>query len=82
MQKHFLRSLEWKGPVAGVNEMRRHYANYLRGLPGVKDYRQQLVTTQEPECILNVLDEVEKKYHGFEYETPAIYAGAAAQQTA
>src|ERR1700754_1182632 len=27
-RKHLRRSIEWKNPVVGVNEMRRHYANY------------------------------------------------------
>src|SRR6188508_2924500 len=25
---HVLKSIEWKNPVVGINEMRRHYANY------------------------------------------------------
>jgi len=41
---HLHKSIEWKGPKLGILEMRRHYANYFRGLPGVKAYREQLVT--------------------------------------
>jgi len=41
---HLHKSIEWKGPKLGILEMRRHYANYFRGLPGVKVYREQLVT--------------------------------------
>src|SRR5437773_5322264 len=36
--KHLHRSYEWKGPVVGIFEMRRHYANYLKGLPNIKEY--------------------------------------------
>src|ERR1700712_3199183 len=39
IRKHLYKSVEWKGLVVGINEMRRHYANYLKGLPGIKDYR-------------------------------------------
>ena len=30
-KKHLKRSLEWKGPMIGIFEMRRHYTNYLKG---------------------------------------------------
>ena len=30
-KKHLIKSVEWKGPVVGINEMRRHYTNYLKG---------------------------------------------------
>ena len=33
IRKHLYRSVQWKNPVVGVNEMRRHYANYLKGMP-------------------------------------------------
>ena len=33
---HLFKSVEWKGPIVGINEMRRHYTNYLKGLPGIK----------------------------------------------
>jgi len=29
-KKHLIKSYEWKGPVVGINEMRRHYTNYLK----------------------------------------------------
>src|SRR6478752_9741667 len=50
------KSLQWKGPVAGVYSMRKQYFQYLKGLPGIKDYRSQLVTSTEPEVINAVLD--------------------------
>lgn len=37
--------------------MRRHYTNYLKGLPGIKDYRLKLVTLETVEEIDAVLDE-------------------------
>jgi tRNA-dihydrouridine synthase B len=41
---HLNASLEWKGPVLGIIEMRRHYTNYFKGIPHFKDYRMKLVT--------------------------------------
>jgi nifR3 family TIM-barrel protein len=67
-KKHLLRSVEWKGHVVGVNEMRRHYANYLRGLPNIKEYRQKLVTLKSMDDILDILEEVKSVYTGFEFE--------------
>ncbi|MCB0552047.1 MAG: tRNA dihydrouridine synthase DusB, partial [Phaeodactylibacter sp.] len=47
-KEHLRRSIEWKGEKMGVLEMRRHYTNYFRGLPGIKEYRSRLVTEEEP----------------------------------
>ncbi|GGK74501.1 tRNA dihydrouridine synthase DusB [Rufibacter glacialis] len=55
---HFDKGLEWKGPRLGIFEMRRHYANYFRGLPNVKSYRTRLVQTEDPEEIYAILDEI------------------------
>jgi tRNA-dihydrouridine synthase B len=59
-RKHLRKSLEWKGPIAGINEMRRHYANYLKGLPNIKEYRNKLVTMKTIEEVEEVLDDVKK----------------------
>jgi len=71
-RKHLRKSLEWKGPVVGINEMRRHYANYLKGLPNIKEYRNKLVTLKTIEEVEAVLDEVKVHYHGFEIERTPI----------
>lgn len=65
-RKHLRQSVDWKGPVVGINEMRRHYANYLKGLPNIKEYRNRLVTLGTMEEVNEVLNEVEKNYAGFE----------------
>jgi tRNA-dihydrouridine synthase B len=67
-KSHLVKSLEWKGPVVGVYEMRRHYSNYLKGLPNIKEYRQRLVTINEPDLIIDVLHEIADKYEGYEFE--------------
>ncbi|MFT3702481.1 MAG: tRNA dihydrouridine synthase DusB [Agriterribacter sp.] len=71
-KKHLHKSVEWKGPVVGIFEMRRHYANYLKGLPGIKEFRQRLVVLNTTEEIDAVLDEVADYYAGFTFEKTAI----------
>ncbi|MBO9572057.1 MAG: tRNA dihydrouridine synthase DusB [Chitinophagaceae bacterium] len=71
-RKHLRRSYEWKGPVVGILEMRRHYANYLKGLPNIKEYRSKLVVLKTIEEIEEVLDEIVVKYSGFEFEKAEI----------
>ena len=36
-KEHLARSLKWKGERQGVVEMRRHYANYFKGIPDFKN---------------------------------------------
>ncbi len=67
IRQHLYRSVEWKGPKAGIFEMRRHYANYLRGLPNIKEYRGKLVILSSIEEIEPVLEEIEAQYCGFEF---------------
>ena len=70
-KKHLYKSVAWKGPVVGIFEMRRHYANYLKGLPNIKEYRYKLVTLKTAEEINEVLDEVARVYAGYEFiKTP------------
>ncbi len=67
-KKHLHRSVEWKGPIVGIFEMRRHYANYLKGMPNIKEYRARLVTLMTTEEIDAVLDEIIVHYAGFEFQ--------------
>ena len=71
-KQHLIQSVAWKGPVVGINEMRRHYANYLKGLPGIKDYRSRLVTIKESEGVEEVLDEIGEVYKDFIVERSPI----------
>jgi nifR3 family TIM-barrel protein len=71
-KKHLFKSFEWKGPVVGIFEMRRHYANYLKGMPNIKEYRGKLVTLKTVEEIVEVLDDIVKNYAGFEFEKSSI----------
>ena len=71
-KKHLRESVAWKGPVVGIFEMRRHYSNYLKGLPNIKDFRNRLVLLKTIEEINEVLDEVAAHYAGFEFEKTSI----------
>lgn len=71
-KKHLHKSFEWKGPKVGIYEMRRHYTNYLKGMPGIKEYRGKLVTLETVAEIEAVLDEIVAKYSGYEFEKTAI----------
>jgi nifR3 family TIM-barrel protein len=71
-RKHLRKSLEWKGPIAGINEMRRHYANYLKCLPNIKEYRNKLVTLKTIEEVEEVLDDVKINYSGYMIERTPI----------
>src|SRR4051812_19522822 len=57
-RKHLKKSVEWKGAIVGINEMRRHYTNYLKGLPGIKEFRYKLVTLTSPEEVDDLLVEI------------------------
>ena len=61
-RRHLLHSLDWKGPVLGILEMRRHYTNYFRGFRNIKHYRSKLVNTMSPDEILDTLREIEAVY--------------------
>ncbi len=59
---HLAKSIEWKGEKLGVLEMRRHYTNYFKGLPGIKDYRMKLVCSDDPTELYQVFEEILQKY--------------------
>jgi tRNA-dihydrouridine synthase B len=59
---HLLKSIEWKGPKTGIFEMRRHYANYFKGIPDFKEYRMKLVSLDNAKDIEAVLQEIGNKF--------------------
>lgn len=67
-RRHLSRSLEWKGPVLGVVEMRRHYSSYFKGYPGIKPFRQRLVTEMDPALLFETLEEIEEVFSQLEPE--------------
>jgi nifR3 family TIM-barrel protein len=59
---HLNKSIEWKGDKLGIFEMRRHYANYFKGIPNFKEHRMKLVSLQSQAEILEVLHEIEHNF--------------------
>ena len=57
-KNHLLWSVEWKGERQGVVEMRRHYANYFKGIPNFKEHRHKLVTFDASQEVVKALDNV------------------------
>ncbi|WP_046743422.1 tRNA dihydrouridine synthase DusB [Kordia zhangzhouensis] len=66
-RRHLQMSIDWKGEHLGVFETRRHYANYFRGIPHFKEYRQRLVTIDDSEGVFKVLDEVYEKFGDYQF---------------
>ena len=55
-KKHLLRSVEWKGEIVGIMEMKRHYSNYFKNIPDFKPVRIKLVESMNLTEILDTLD--------------------------
>ena len=67
LKKHLELSIKWKGARHGVLEMRRHYKNYLKGIPNVKTYREQLVTLKSYEEIVEVINDVQRQVESMRF---------------
>lgn len=59
---HLEKSVEWKGPRAGIYEMRRHYSQYFKGIDHFKEFRTRLVTADQIDEIKFILQDVERHY--------------------
>lgn len=57
-KKHLDFSVEWKGELTGIFEMRRHYTNYFRGIPNFKPFRTRLVESESHAELIAILDEI------------------------
>jgi tRNA-dihydrouridine synthase B len=68
IRMHLYRSIEWKGPVLGILEMRRHYSNYLKGIPHIKEVRNELVQKGNLEEIEAVLENLGQKTRAIKTE--------------
>ncbi len=65
-KKHFAKSLEIKGERVGVLEMRRHFSCYFKGLPDFKETRLKLVTCNDPQEIVKLLDYIGERWRNVE----------------
>ena len=72
-KRHFQLSLDLKGPVTGVYEMRRHLSCYFKGLRDFKDTRIKLVTSKDPAEIMATLDYVAERWGTEAPEAEGVY---------
>lgn len=61
-RSHLVYAIRWKGPVLGILEMRPHYANYLKGLPHIREYRSELVHADSVEAIEEIFARMIEAY--------------------
>jgi len=66
VKEHLEKSLQWKGPIEGIFEMRPHYANYFRGISHFKEWRMKLVTLMKGEEVMGLLEEIREHYMSVE----------------
>jgi tRNA-dihydrouridine synthase B len=62
VRDHFNKSVVDKGERVGILLMRRHFAQYFKGLPDFRDMRIRLLTALKVKDIHQVLDEIAGKY--------------------
>ena len=62
VKRHLEFSCEWKEEKTGILEMRKHYANYFKGIQNFKPFRRQLVTLDNKDDLLHLLSEIEEEY--------------------
>ncbi|MBR1872617.1 MAG: tRNA dihydrouridine synthase DusB [Bacteroidales bacterium] len=61
-KRHLQLSLDLKGPVTGIYEMRRHLSCYFKGLPDFKETRIRLVTEMDPAAVADILDYIAARW--------------------
>ncbi len=59
--EHLEMSIKWKGEILAINEMKRHYSNYFKGIPHFKEYRIKLVTSFDLNEVKDTLNEIKDK---------------------
>lgn len=63
---HLDMSIKWKGETLGIAEMKRHYANYFKGIAHFKEYRMKLVTSYDLAEIKDTLNFIAENHEQFE----------------
>jgi nifR3 family TIM-barrel protein len=69
---HLEKSVEWKGERVAINEIKKHYGDYFKSLPGFKQFRMRLMENDTLEGVQEIFKEIESKYEG--YAIPSHYA--------
>ena len=82
LREHIRLAVEFKGERAGVIEMRKHYAGFLRGMPHVSKIRMELMQFTEAEPIFKHLTNFLEFYSpGVESDTTLRTVDPSAVQT-
>jgi len=66
-KQHLKHSIEWKGDVLGIAEMKRHYTNYFKGITDFKPYKIKMVTSNNRQEILETLNEVAVEFKNYSF---------------
>ena len=66
-KQHLKHSIDWKGEILGIAEMKRHYTNYFKGITDFKSYRIKMVTSNNREEILEILEEVAAEFKNYSF---------------
>jgi len=66
VKEHLDFSIKWKGDRLGIVEMRRHYANYFKGIPNFKPLRTRMVTSNESAGVFEVFNEILEQFSSYE----------------
>ena len=64
---HLEMSVEWKGVNLAIAEMKRHYTNYFKGISHFKEYRTQLVTSNDLQKVNELLDWIAENQDQFAF---------------
>lgn len=64
---HLEMSVNWKGEVLGIAEMKRHYTNYFKGISHFKEYRMKLVSSFDLQEIKETLLFLRENQDQFEF---------------
>jgi len=70
--QHLEGALVWNGKVQGLREMRGRYSQYLRGLPDIRLYLQQLVRLPDPDAVRHILQQIADRYKDYRIEAEPI----------
>lgn len=73
-KNHLLKSVEVKGAVRGILEMRRHLTNYFKSLPHFKETRMKLVTLCDVNELIETIDHILIKYQSVQDDSNREYS--------
>jgi nifR3 family TIM-barrel protein len=68
---HLEMSIRWKGMQLGINEMKRHYTNYFKGISHFKEFRTKLVSSFDFDEISEILDYIKNHAEEFQFAHPS-----------